>query len=233
MQHCLVAQKNNFKPDEKHGIHAPAWKPIKERDILWKNTVWADIDSRDRGNEVFGSTATSNSNSLINVLLDGIKTGKLVAYVGDHFGYNNTITGDTIMNFLAPKAGTQRIIDPGTGDIRTVSIPSEFNPAKICKYRVREHWMLDENECKLTVRIIGIAPLAEVKNETDNSVTYQPMFWVYYPNAKDYLSTIIAPGATQENNPNWFDILENRNFSYDVVKISDRTYLNTKYASSK
>jgi len=61
------------------------WQHLREDDILWRKRVWREIDAREKQNVGFlykGDEYTGGG-MFIEILLDGIKRGKIKAYNSD------------------------------------------------------------------------------------------------------------------------------------------------------
>jgi len=74
----------------------------------------------------------------------------------------------------------------------------------------------------LQVRILGIAPLIDVKDDNGNFRYEKPMFWVYYPECREVLSRHQVFNSGNDASPNsWEDLLEMRFFSSYIYKQSN------------
>ncbi len=56
---------------------------------------------------------------------------------------------------------------------------------------IKEEWYFDKANSRLQVRIIGICPIQEFYRDdvANGPVNRRKVFWVYYPEARDLLST--------------------------------------------
>merc|ERR1712194_115590 len=68
-----------------------------------------------------------------------------------------------------------------------INIPFDRNTVK--KWRLKEEWFFDKQRSTMDVRIIGLAPLQENKDEITGKLTggFSPLFWVYFPEARKVL----------------------------------------------
>jgi malate synthase len=70
-------------------------------------------------------------------------------------------------------------------------------PDSVFKFRIKEQWFFDKEASRMTVRIIGIAPMApdvtisgvKIKNAIAKIQSY---FWIYYPDLRPTLSRTFA-----------------------------------------
>ena len=58
----------------------------------------------------------------------------------------------------------------------------------VTKYWIKEEWFFDKQRSVMDVRIVGIAPVKEKLNEDGLWEGYQPIFWLYFPEARPYLA---------------------------------------------
>ena len=64
-----------------------------------------------------------------------------------------------------------------------------FDRNTIKKWRLKEEWFFDKQRSVMDVRIIGLAPLQEDRDEVTNKLlgTFSPIFWVHFPEARKVL----------------------------------------------
>ena len=67
-----------------------------------------------------------------------------------------------------------------------------FNRNSVKKWRLKEEWFFDKQRSVMDVRILGIAPLQEDRDEVNGQLlgTFSPLFWVYFPEAREVLITL-------------------------------------------
>ena len=71
-------------------------------------------------------------------------------------------------------------------------------------------------------RILGIAPLLDITDDNGNFLYEQPMFWVYYPEARQVLARERVFTYGNDAAPlSWEDLLEMRFFSSYIYKESN------------
>jgi gliding motility associated protien GldN len=74
----------------------------------------------------------------------------------------------------------------------------------------------------MQVRILGIAPLIDVKDDNGNFRYEKPMFWVYYPEARESLARERVFNFGNDTSPmTWEDLFEMRFFSSYIYKESN------------
>jgi gliding motility associated protien GldN len=118
-------------------------------------------------------------------------------------------------------------------------------------YDLKEDWFFDKERSVLDVRIIGIAPVVNWKDDSRTSVVFYnnqtgqpdeansskwvkaPLFWLYFPQLRPYLAKYYV--YNEDNDAQWMsfdDFFWKRRFSSYIVKESnvfDRTVEQYKY----
>ena len=99
---------------------------------------------------------------------------------------------------------------------------NDLNPEDIKRFRIKEIWYFDEETSTLQVRILGIAPLKEEYDDQGNFLYEIPMFWIYYPDARETLAREAYFNPGNDKGPmNWHDIFEMRFFASYIYKESN------------
>ncbi len=200
------------------------WQPIREADILWKKRVWREIDTREKQNVGFRYAGDENTGGgyFIEILLDGIKRGKIKAYSNIDDRFTTELTKDQIIAMVAGKDDTAKVYDPTTDTYSLRVTHTDFNPELVTKFRVKEDWIFDRNEGKMVVRIAGMAPMMDMYGEDGTFRATRSMFWLYYPDCRDYLSQyeVINP-LNDVARYTWDEFFESRMFSSKIIKVSN------------
>jgi hypothetical protein len=181
-----------------------------EKDIDKKRRYWVEIDSKERPNKAFEYNETGFA--LIDVLIQGVKDGKLVAYSAVDDRFTKALTIDQFNELLMTTYLAARLIDNKGKEIIYKSGSSQFRPAKVSKFRIKEDSLHLKNGTS-TVRLLGIAPMVELVNDKGKPEE-QPFFWIYYPDALNYLGTIKA----NNTEPTWADVIEDQQFTGKIIK---------------
>jgi gliding motility associated protien GldN len=201
-----------------HNNYVTPWQPIREADVLWKKRVWREIDTRQKQNFAFRYPGDDESGGgmYIEILMDAIKRGKITAFSDDRF--TAPLSYDDVINVLVGKPDTV-YVEMANGDTEMRIINKTFNPEDITKYRMKEDWIFDRNLGRMVVRIIGIAPYLDRKNEDGTPRLSLPLFWLHYNDLRT--TNVRYEVYNPENDVNritWDDFFEKRLFSSYVVK---------------
>ncbi len=187
----------------KHRIAFP-YTPLNERDVMWCKRTWRVIDMREKMNHPYYYPVEKHSNlqSLFSLIHTNIVTSELTAYdaIDDEF---TVILTSSAAKTIGQTSETLYIEDQeGIGTEQELISPVESE--NVYRYRIKEDWFFDKQKGAMDVRIIGICPVLEVRDDNDDYKGELPMFWVYFPEFRPLL-------ANQETVSRWNDA-ERRTF---------------------
>lgn len=189
---------------------------VREEDVYYAKRIWREIDLRDTINSVLNAA----DSKLIDVLLEAIRNEELTVYsnkdttagkiLDDNDSFRIALTADQAMQNA--QGVTEGVIDSVTGKIGDPTL-RKLRSDEFLKFRIKEDWILDTKRSIFEPRIVGIAPMKEVEGNM------QPVFWVYYDDARQLLSTkrLINPG-NDASTLSFDDFFVRRLFSSYVVK---------------
>ncbi len=201
------------------------WQYIRESDILWKKRVWREIDTREKQNIGFRYSGDEHTGGgmFIEVLIDAIKKGKIVAYGTFDDRFTTILSKEQLMEKVAGKIDTQIVIDPITGGETFKETTTDFKPETITKYRIKEDWIFDRNAGQMVVRIVGIAPVQDIYGADDGIFRgSQAMFWLYYPDIRGLLANYEVFNTQNDMfRTTWDEFFESRMFSSRITKVSN------------
>lgn len=208
-----------------------AYEHIREDDAWYRERVWREIDIREKMNLPFRYKAEDDNGNqrFINILLRAVKKGDVTAFdptVDDRFTTPMTVA--RVGEVIAGRCDTVQVIDwakdpNGTKGIYKDSLVCrEFNPEEIVKYRIKEEWVFDKESSRMFTRILGIAPIKTYVDESTGTVLGEsPIFWVYYPDLRQTLSSYeVYNGKNSGARLTWEELFESRYFASYIVKSS-------------
>lgn len=194
-----------------------AYDPVREADIFWEKRIWRVIDVREKMNLPFAYP----ERPFITILMDAAQKGEITAYSTEDDKFTTPLTPEEV----ASKGATIDTVisfDPQTYEEQIQIVRNEINPEDIKRFRIKEIWFFDEESSTLQVRILGIAPLQDITDDNGNFLYEQPMFWVYYPQAREILARERVFNYGNDASPiTWEDLMEMRYFASYIFKESN------------
>ncbi|ETN93886.1 gliding motility associated protien GldN [Zhouia amylolytica] len=200
---------------------------VDDRDILWSKTTWERIDLDERINfPLYYPVDTvgigSDRRSLYDVLVKNIKNGNLQdIYVDSYFTERRNFedleatlvkVDTTDLGYEQLNAGEQ--VSPEYVNRRRIT------SADIQEYWIKGVWYFDKRQGELKYRLIGLAPVAPDVNFIDSEhQDLVPLFWVWFPSAREILHEAKAFNGANTARPISFDQLLNaRRFNAYIYK---------------
>ncbi|BDS13897.1 type IX secretion system ring subunit PorN/GldN [Aureispira anguillae] len=195
-----------------------AYDFIHEKDVFWEKRVWRLIDIREKRNHIFKDEKTP----FISILLDAAKAGDITLYHHSFGGeFSEPMTQGEAAN-VGVTTDTIFIFKPEDFSEEMKIVHNELNYEDIQKYRVKEVYFFDEETSKLDVRILGIAPIIDRKDDNGNYLNSGPMFWTYYPELRETLARSEAFNTHNDAaRMSWEDVFEARLFGSYITKESN------------
>jgi gliding motility associated protien GldN len=201
-----------------------AYEDLRDDDALMKETLWREIDIREKINQPFryqGEDDNGNPAAFIDILLRSIRRDSAVAFADDRF--TQPLTAQEVSAQLAsgePDTQAVRDVNDPNKIVKYVVTTPSFDPKTVTKFRIREQWVFDREASRMFVRIIGIAPLKSVLGPTGEERGVSAMFWLYYPEIRASLAKtqVYNPKNMGYGRMTWEDLFENHMFSSYVTK---------------
>lgn len=200
------------------------FEPIREADIAWEKRMWRILDVREKINLPF----VNPNRPFFNILLESIENGDMVAFKGNSDKFTDALSQDDL-NKIIFRIDTTVVFDPETYEEEIKVVRSVINYEDIRRYRIKEIWFFDEETSTMRNRILGIAPIKDELDDNGNFKYELPLFWVYYPEARDILAKERVFNPYNDNAPmSWSDLFEARFFSSYIYKVSNTLDLRLK-----
>lgn len=190
---------------------------VREADIFWEKRIWRVVDVREKMNKPFAYP----ERPFFSILMDAAMNGDITVYSTEDDKFTAPLSADEV---AAKSASIDTVItfDPETYEEQIQIVRNELNPEDVRRFRFKEVWFFDEESSTLQVRILGIAPLIDVTDDNGNFLYEQPLFWVYYPEARQVLARERVFNMGNDSSPmTWEDLMEMRFFSSYIYKESN------------
>ncbi|MCC6724016.1 MAG: gliding motility protein GldN [Saprospiraceae bacterium] len=190
---------------------------VREADIFWEKRIWRVVDIREKMNLPFAYP----ERPFFSILMDAATGGEITVYSTEDDKFSSKLTPDEVAS-MGATIDTVITFDPETYEEQIQVVRNDINPEDVKRFRLKEVWFFDEETSTLQVRILGIAPLIDKTDENGNFLYEKPMFWVYYPEAREILSRERVFNAGNDASPmTWEDLMEMRFFSSYIYKESN------------
>lgn len=192
-----------------------AYQPIREADILWEKRLWRLVDVREKMNQPF----TAPESPLFKIIFDAALAGELPVYSTENDRFTKRLSVEDIQSKLF-KTDTIMTIDVITEEEKVQVIQNEVSWENVKRFRIKETWFFDAKTATLRHRILGIAPLLEVRDENGDFKLEMPLFWVHYPSSRELLARhkAVTHSGNWANTTTWEDIFEMRYFASTILK---------------
>jgi gliding motility associated protien GldN len=189
---------------------------VDDRDVMWSKVVWEFVDLSQKINlpyyfPIDTTNISSDRRSLFDVLIKGIKQGKIKEAYTDSF-FTSKITQDEIDTRLVNIRDENGYKD--TFRIQTQDVQG---------YMLKGMWYFDKRQGEMKDRLLALAPMGRdvqtlgVENIEDENL-YE-LFWIFFPNARGVLHDSKVFNPKNASHPISFDHLLNaRRFSSVIVK---------------
>jgi gliding motility associated protien GldN len=214
-------QKDNDKPLE-YGY-------VDDRDILMSKKTWELVDLDERINFSLYYPIDTNSignerRSLYDVLVKGIKTGKITeVYSDSYFREKRTLKDiqSSLTKIDTSDAGREQY-NAGEKISEEFVIRTDLASIDVTDYKIVGLWYFDKRQSDLRYRILGICPVVPdvyTMGKEEAEKDYVELFWVFYPGAREVLHEAKAFNDKNSSMPISFDhLLNSRRFNASVYK---------------
>ena len=230
----LFAQANilNAKSPDEIGVRTVAQKAVDndkpleygyvdDRDILFSKMVWEKVVLDERANfplyyPIDTNNIGSDRRSLYDVLMKNIKNGKIKNIYDDSY-FTTKRTLKDIESALTMVDTTELGIEQlNAGEELSAEYINKrsINAADIKEYHIKGLWYFNKRQSEMKYRLLGIAPVAPDVNFIDDSEPdLVPLFWVFFPDAREILHEAKSFNYSNSSMPFSFDhVLNARRF---------------------
>lgn len=189
---------------------------VREADAVWERKLWRIIDVREKMNIPFRSP----HRPFFNILKDLAENGDVAVFKDEFFREPMTI--EEIEKTLY-RVDTTTVFDYDTYEEKITVVRNDVNWNDVKQFRVKEVWYFDKELSVMKSRILGISPILDTYDPTTGELKYSlPLFWIYYPEAREHFARIRVESDYNEISPlSWYDMFEQRYFASYIMKRSN------------
>jgi len=206
-----------YKAPLLRGAKAYPYPVVNKYNIKFYRRIWRTIDLKDSVNKIFAIPGES----LMGMIMEAIKAGKLIAYKDE--GYKARYTATQAQAQISGDSTIVSDIDSLTGEVTgSHKVYNPFNPESITKFEIKEDIFFDKVRGRVVTQIVGLAPIKDYKSSTGEFVGTGHPFYLYFPQCRNIFAGLqIFDTQRDVYGLSYDDIFITRNFNTRIVKESN------------
>ena len=216
-----------------------AYGYVDDRDMLWSKVTWEYIDLSERLNLPYYYPIHENSTqqgrkSLFATLLKGVMDDDLTEVYDDSY-FTTKLTKKEIESKLfrvdTTDAGRDELNADPNANIEEFITRTELTARDIEGFKIKGVWYIDKRQGEMKYRLLAVAPIApdvQTKGRQDvaNVAEKLPIFWVWYPGARQILHDMKVFNPKNSAYPISFDHMLNARRFNAIVYREENVYGN-------
>jgi len=200
---------------------------VDDRDILYSSMVWEKVVLDERVNfPLYYPIDTNNigkhRRSLFDVIMKSVKNGAIENIYDDSYFTSKRTLKDIEASMVLVDTTELGIEQFNAGEEITKEYinTTEITAAHVVEYHIKGLYYFDKRQGELKYRLLGIAPVVpDVNTLTAEEPDLVPLFWVFFPDAREVLHVAKAFNGKNSAIPLSFDHLLNaRRFNGYIFK---------------
>jgi gliding motility associated protien GldN len=160
---------------------------VSEDDIYWYKDYISAINLKMPVNQplFYPVNPTLYRKSFATTIIEAVLENKIVAYDDEYF---QNITPPQKVQEQLFRVEENTIEDWETGEEKVVKDTINVTSDQIIELLIREEKFFDKKRSVMDSRILGICPVALIRNKETGDWEKQKLFWFYYPDARQLLA---------------------------------------------
>ena len=168
------------------GKKAMPYPYLRESDVVWKTTIWRNIDFNEAFNQFFyfpydQEKSTQGRINLVNLIVQAATNGDFEVYEDDDMKVPMEWE-KAWSNLQGQKLSTDVVYDEELEDDVTIidTVPESFESQSAKLVQLKEYWYLDKQDTRQKVRIVGLAFIFEKSVLRGENAVNMPAesFWI-------------------------------------------------------
>lgn len=228
----------NAKSPEEIGVKTDAQifmdndKPLEygyvdDRDILYSSMVWEKVVLDERVNfplyyPIDTNNISKHRRSLFDVIMKNVKNGSIENIYDDSYFTSKRTLKDIEASMVLVDTTALGIEQFNAGEeiSKEYINRTEITAAHVVEYHIKGLYYFDKRQGELKYRLLGIAPVVpDVNTLKAEEPDLVPLFWVFFPDAREVLHVAKAFNGKNSAIPLSFDHLLNaRRFNGYIFK---------------
>lgn len=201
---------------------------VREADAMWARRVWRIIDLREKINHplFFPAEAGYGCPSLFEAIRNALLLeGGIIAYDPGPLRTEDSFSlplDREALRTMFERIDTTWTEDLDTGELILVPQVVRIESRSVTRYHIKEDWVFDKQRSAMVIRILGIAPMVEMRGPDGELRGHAPLFWLYYPECRPLFARWLAPSRWNDAERLSFEeIFHKRIFSSTITKVSN------------
>ncbi len=200
---------------------------VDDRDILYSRTVWEKVVLDERVNfplyyPIDTNNIGSHRRSLFDVLMKSVKNGDIENIYDDSYFTTKRTLKDIEASMVLIDTTELGIEQYNAGEEISAEYINkrEITAADVMEYHIKGMYYFDKRLGELRYRLLGISPVVPDVNFIDSDEQdLVPLFWVFFPDAREVLHVAKAFNEKNSSIPISFDhLLNSRRFGGYIFK---------------
>jgi gliding motility associated protien GldN len=195
---------------------------VDDRDILYSKMVWEKVVLDERVNfplyyPIDTNNIGSDRRSLFDVLMKSVKNGDIENIYDDSYFTTKRTLKDIEATMVLVDTTELGVEQYNAGEQISAEYinTTEITAADVMEYHIKGMYYFDKRQGELKYRLLGIAPVVpDVNTVNTDDKDLVPLFWIFFPDAREVLHVAKAFNNKNTAIPLSFDhLLNSRRFN--------------------